>query len=353
VTSDMVGEVTSDMVGEVTTERNPLLPDRYPAEDLFVCDILDATPKGDMASMEHPLFSLSTNTDMKIREYHNGDKKLTITPSGSGLATVHDRDVLIFCISQCMAALNAGKKVSRQLSVNAYDLLRATNRQDSGRGNDLLKAALRRLAGTRVETNIHQGGELHTSNFGMIDGFSIKSETKNGRIQELQITLSDWIFDAIQNKNVLSMSRQYFKLRKPIERRLYEIARKHCGKQVRWEITLENLQLKTGSTSTSKEFKRMISAVILDNDRHSIIPDYSISLESKNVVFRQKRPVLDSFSLPQLHPDTYEYARTLAVGWDIRALEAEWRDWVYFKKIKIRNVDANFVSFCKKKGKLE
>jgi plasmid replication initiation protein len=236
-------------VCRVTTERNPLLPDRYPAEDLFVCDILDATPKGDMASMEHPLFSLSTNTDTKIREYHNGDKKLTITPSGSGLATVHDRDVLIFCISQCMAALNAGKKVSRQLSVNAYDLLRATNRQDSGRGNDLLKAALRRLAGTRVETNIHQGGELHTSNFGMIDGFSIKSETKNGRIQELQITLSDWIFDAIQNKNVLSMSRQYFKLRKPIERRLYEIARKHCGKQVRWEVSLENLQLKTGSTS--------------------------------------------------------------------------------------------------------
>ena len=334
----------------MTAERNPLLPERYPEADLFVCDILDASPKGDMASMEHPLFSLSTNPDMKKREYKNGDKKLTITPSVSGLATVHDRDVLIYCISQCMASINRGHRVSRHLSVNAYDLLRATNRQDSGRGNDLLKHALRRLAGTRVETNIKQGGEIHTSNFGMIDAFDIKSETKNGRIQELQITLSDWIFDAIQNKNVLSMSRQYFKLRKPIERRLYEIARKHCGKQSYWEIGLDNLKAKTGSTSTSKEFKRMISAVILDNNTHNIIPDYKISLEGKNVIFRQKLPLLSSSSLPQLHPDTYDHARMVAVGWDVRALEAEWRDWIYSKKIKVRNVDANFISFCKNKG---
>ena len=146
------------------------------------------------------------------------------------------------------------------------------------------------------------------------------------------------------------MSRQYFKLRKPIERRLYEIARKHCGKQSYWEIGLDNLKAKTGSTSTSKEFKRMISAVILDNNTHNIIPDYKISLEGKNVIFRQKLPLLSSSSLPQLHPDTYDHARMVAVGWDVRALEAEWRDWIYSKKIKVRNVDANFITFCKNKG---
>jgi len=32
----------------------PLLPDRYPNRDFFVADILDAMPKDDMASMEHP-----------------------------------------------------------------------------------------------------------------------------------------------------------------------------------------------------------------------------------------------------------------------------------------------------------
>ena len=88
----------------MTKRRNHLLPDRHPQQDLFVCDIVDAVPKGDMASMEHPIFSLSTKPDMKPREYSNGESFIKINPSIKGLATVHDRDVLIYCISQCMAA---------------------------------------------------------------------------------------------------------------------------------------------------------------------------------------------------------------------------------------------------------
>src|SRR3546814_9201002 len=41
-------------------DRTPLLPVRHPNQDLFICDVLDAIPKDDMASMEHPVFSLST-----------------------------------------------------------------------------------------------------------------------------------------------------------------------------------------------------------------------------------------------------------------------------------------------------
>ncbi|MFD2579593.1 hypothetical protein ACFSTD_15405 [Novosphingobium colocasiae] len=37
-------------------DRTPLLPVRHPNQDLFICDVLDAIPKDDMASMEHPVF---------------------------------------------------------------------------------------------------------------------------------------------------------------------------------------------------------------------------------------------------------------------------------------------------------
>jgi len=277
------------MVCDMTAKRNPMLPERYPDADLFVCDILDAVPKGDMGSMEHPLFSLSTKPDMKAREYNNGNTWLTIQPSSNGMATVHDRDVLIYCISQCMAALNSGEKVSRNLSLNAYDLLRATNRQSSGTGNDLLLDALRRLAGTRVETNIQQGGNTHTSNFGLIDGFDVVSKTDNGRIQQLQITLSNWVFDAIDNNHVLTLSPAYFQLRKPIERRLYELARKHCGSQPKWEISLAKLKTKTGSQSNDREFKRMLSKVITDNLAHEHMPDYTFELSEHKLVVRPIR----------------------------------------------------------------
>ena len=89
-------------------ERPPLLPVRHPNQDLFICDVLDAIPKDDMASMEHPVFSLSTKPDNRTRRYEHNDSVIEIIPSGKGLATIHDKDVLIYCISQLIAKMNQG-----------------------------------------------------------------------------------------------------------------------------------------------------------------------------------------------------------------------------------------------------
>ena len=62
----MVCEITKD------GDRSPLLPDRQEQGDFFVCDIFDAAPKGDMASMAHPIFSLSTKPDHRVRRYEDG-----------------------------------------------------------------------------------------------------------------------------------------------------------------------------------------------------------------------------------------------------------------------------------------
>lgn len=334
----------------MTKRSNPLLPDRHPQQDLFVCDIVDAAPKADMGSMEHPVFSLATKPDMKVREYSNGDSFIKISPSAKGLATVHDRDVLIYCISQCMAALNEGRPVQRKMKIKAHDMLVATNRQTSGRGYELLKDTLRRLQGTQIETNIRQGGKEHFSVFGLIDRADVIRETRDGRMQDVEITLSDWVFDAIENNHVLTLDRKYFQLRKPIERRLYELARKHCGKQQRWDIRLDTLARKTGSTSSPKEFKRMITKVIKDNTEQQYIPEYSFSLEDELLTVRPLRNPVRSSSLPPLQSNTYEDARLYAQGWDIRVLENEWRDWVASKNIKVRNPDANFLKFCKQRG---
>lgn len=115
------------MVGEITKEsKSPLLPDRLDQPDLFICDIFDAAPKGDMASMAHPIFSLSTKPDHRIRRYEDeaGKTFVEVKPSAEGLATIHDRDVLIYCISQLMAAINDGKSPSKTLRMKAYDFLK-------------------------------------------------------------------------------------------------------------------------------------------------------------------------------------------------------------------------------------
>jgi len=337
----------------MTNDRSPLLPDRHPQRDLFVCDIVDAVPKGDISSMEHPVFSLSTKPDMRPRRYERDGNWIEISPSRYGLATVHDRDVLIYCISQCMGALNKGQKVSRSMRFKAYDLLVATNRQTSGRGYELLRDALRRLQGTQIETNLQQGSREYFKVFGLIESAEVVRETRDGRMLDVEVTLSDWVFDAIENNHVLTLNRQYFFLRKPLERRLYELARKHCGTQASWRIRLPSLRDKCGSGSTPKEFKRLVGKIIEDDILHDHLPEYSLRLDGDVLEVRPKLERVQPVVLPEglrLSQEAVEKARQLAPGWDVYVLEDEWRSWVTGKGILVRDADAHFLSFCRARG---
>ena len=88
------------------------------------------------------------------------------------------------------------------------------------------------------------------------------------------VTLSDWIYRSVVARSVLTLSRDYFRLRKPLERRVYEIARKHCGRQAEWKIGLETLLKKTGSTSPRRVFRRMIRDIAEEDG----LPDYRLTL---------------------------------------------------------------------------
>ena len=337
---------------ELAKDRSPLLPDRHPTPDFFVCDIFDASPKGDMASMEHPIFSLSTKPDRHIRRYENGTSFVEIQPSAKGLATVHDRDVLIFCISQLMASMNDNKPVSQVVRFKAYDLLKATNRVTSGEGYEALKTAFERLAGTRISTNIVTGEEEIFENFGLIERATIVRETRDGRMQEVELKLSDWVFNAIRHNEVLTLSRDYFRLRKPLERRIYEIARKHCGKQSEWKISLERLQRKCGSQSNLREFRRLVMGIVEEDREHHHMPDYSVNVDDDDMVTFRNRGIvvvkLPSRPAPfagRISGDGYEDAKAVAPGWDVYYLEREWRDWISEPP---QHVDAAFVAFCRK-----
>ena len=257
-------------------ERNlpPLLPERHPNRDFFVCDILDAAPKDDLGSMEHPMFSLSTKPDHRIRHYEHNGNSLTIAPGAHGLATIWDKDILIYCISQVVEALNRGHRdVPRTIWVTAHDLLVATNRQTSGEGYKKFKEALDRLASTYIKTNIETGAERIMQGFTLIDSWEIVEKDPNDhRMVAVEITLSEWIHNAITGREVLTISPEYFRLRKGLERRLYEIARKHCGKQTSWKISLALLHKKSGSSGTIREFRRKIKGI----SRSGHMPDYRL-----------------------------------------------------------------------------
>ncbi len=325
-----------------------LSPGRQVQEDFFLCDVLDVIPKDDMGTMEHPVFSLTTRPDRRVLKYSHRNVEIEITPSIKGLATIHDKDILIYCISQLMAGLNAGQQISRTLHLTAHDLLVATHRETSGDGYRRLREALERLAGTRIVTNISTGGIETTSGFGLIDSWEIVRRTRAGRMLSAKITLSEWLFQAVLSKSVLTLSRDYFRLRKPLERRVYEIARKHCGQQREFRIGLPTLLTKSGSASPLRVFRKMIRDIAASDH----LPDYSLNLGSDDMVhFENRNRVIDiSAPMPVLDTEIHQEVRRLAPGFDPYSLEREWQEmWVRTGRPRLRNANAAFLAFCKKR----
>lgn len=325
---------------QMTTGTSPALE----RGDFFVCDFFDASPKHDLASLEHPLFSLATRPDRRILNYTHNDVAVTVTPSVRGRATIFDADILIFCISQLMAALNAGRSVSRTLTLTAHDLLLATGRETSGDAYRRLKEAFERLAGTRITTNIVTGDQEITSGFGLIESWEIVRKTRAGRMVSVSVTMSDWIYRAVLARSVLTLNRDYFGLRRPLERRIYALARKHCGQQPGWRVSLEVLLKKSGSASPRRVFRAMLRDIMARDG----LPDYHLVEEPGDIIAVSRRDmVVDAAGRLLLKPETLEEARRLVPGADVYALEAEWQNFA--SRRPPRSPDAAFLGWLRKR----
>lgn len=333
-----------------------MLPERHPNHDFFIADIFDNTPfKDDIASMGNPIYTLSLKRDFRQIDYVKDNISVTIAPSTHGLPTILDKDILLYCGSLLMAEVNKGRIPEQTLRISAHDLLVTTNRHTNGEGYKLLEKALNRLAGVFISTNIKTNNIEQKEGFHLIERWKIiESSRVKDRMIRLEITLSEWFYNSIIGKEILSINRDYFKLKKPLERRLYEIARKHCGKQHSWSIRLDTLMQKTGSTGMLRRFRFNIKKMITTNH----LPDYILAVEDDIVTFinRKEIPALPlSDDIPAISIITIEKAKNIVVtagtGWDFNTLHAEFSDQILSGKFTPTNINGAFINFVKKKVK--
>lgn len=332
-----------------------LLKENRPTHDFFIADIFDNTPfKDDLASMEHPMFVLSKKKVMHNLEYRKDNVHIKIMPTTSGLPTIFDKDILLYCGSLLMAEINAGRIPPKTLRISTHDLLIATNRLTNGNAYKRLKLALERLKGVSIQTNIKTNKREITKGFGLLESYEIiESSRIKDRMIRLEITVSDWYYNSIVGKEVLTINRDYFRLGKAMERRFYEIARKHCGNQKEWSIGLIPLMEKTGSTSTLRLFRLRTKAIAKDNH----IPDYALSVADDDMVtFTNRKPVteLPLFDdIPRIYPETLEKARRIVeeagTGLDFSALHTQFSEQIASGKFKPDKVNGAFINFIKKK----
>src|SRR3984957_14317445 len=94
---------------ETPNPEDQLLPLKHSVGDLFICDVADAVLKDIMPQMEHPFYSLSKKPETTIRRYEHNGNWLEITPSVKGLATIYDKDILIYGVSQMIEKMKRGE----------------------------------------------------------------------------------------------------------------------------------------------------------------------------------------------------------------------------------------------------
>ena len=336
-----------------TEEQDPLLPVRHPVPDLFSIDVASISLKDTQQHLEHPFFVLSTKPDINIRHYndHNGNS-ITITPSALGMPTIRDKDILVYAISHIMHTKNLGEPISRRVVIYSADALRFANRHLSGRDYKSLEQAILRLRGCTIQTNIRAGDNLFTNFFGLLDSASLERKYDTyGRLLHCEITLSEWLWQAIQADQVLTLHPDYFRLRRPLERRLYEIARKHCGRQPSWTIHLSLLQKKCAYQSTLPDFRRVIRKIVKQAAKHdNYLPGYLIEyLEGQDRVRFRPRPG-EAIPLPNhdstFSDNTWHAAQAAAPDHDPRELCRLWQIWCKNKKLAPpHDPDAAFLGF--------
>lgn len=250
-----------------------------PQVDLFLDSLVNAPVKDEQRLMEFPFFGLQKQPRMQPFVYDDGQVKIEISPGEKGIATIYDKDVLIYCASVINDRMERGLEVSETVRFAPYDFLRLTGR---GTGKDAYEAfldSLFRLRSTTIRTSIATGDQPpERRGFGWINDWrAIEREAADGstRMYGVEVTLNRWMFRAVvQDRRVLSINPRYFRLTMALERRVYELARKHCGRQDEWRISLKRLHEKCGANDTLRKFKWRLSQIV-DRD---LIPDYYIEL---------------------------------------------------------------------------
>ena len=268
--------------------------------NLFEVDSpLHGKVRGERSVMDFPFFALSKVAVHKPLVYEQENVKIEIRPSATGIATMYDKEIILYIASLMAQELSRGGEVGQDFTFTAHDFFRITGVARPGkRDYQRFTDALERLQGTQIKTNIRTGAQQDKGWFSWLAEAAanyITLPSGEEQMRVVKVRLCAWLYRAIERDgHIYSYHHDYFRLG-TIERRLYEIAHCHCeGDAI--EMPIEMLSAKVGSSSSLSKFKQHLKEVESD-DR---LPEYAVTL--KDVI--PDTPRIDSRGRRITKPDT-------------------------------------------------
>jgi plasmid replication initiation protein len=231
---------------------------------------LEGQINGQIDLMAYPFFSLSKTPSHKAIKFIEGVVSVEVRPSEQGVATIYDKEILIYLASLAIDRLDRGETFDGVLTFTAYDFFKLAGLSGaSGKNYQRLAGSLDRLQGTQVRTTIETGGVNIDGWFSWIsEAQVIFSRDARGqkRARAFRVRITDWLVRAIvADGSVLSYDPSYFELT-AIERRLYEIARAACSRGDTVVLGLNTLRQRVGVTSPLKKFRQLLGEIVVNDD---------------------------------------------------------------------------------------
>lgn len=238
---------------------------------------LDGPVTGQTDLMAYPFFGLSKTPSRQEIHFTEAGVEVQVRPSPRGIATIYDKEILIYLASLAMDRLNRGEAFTGVLTFTAYDFFRLAGLSGaSGKNYQRLTGALERLQGTQIRTTIETGGVGVEGWFSWISEAQVvfsRNARGEKRARAIRVRITDWLVRAIvADRSVLSYDRAYFGLN-AVERRLYEIARSGCGRGTGFTLGLATLRDRVGVTSPLKKFRQLLAQIIARDE----LPGYRVA----------------------------------------------------------------------------
>jgi len=260
-----------------------------------------------------------------IHEFQDAKTKLieSIKITGSpeyGIATIHDRDLLIFAVSQLTEARQAGRPISRKVRFTPYQYFNWLGIAAAGSAYGRLGDTLDRLKGTDIQTTLRS--PKHGKKRRRVRNFSWISESDyievDGEIRGIEIVLAEWLLESVEEFQVLTFDRLYFEIPGAMERWLYLHARKCTGgPSGMWREGFKSLYAKSASLQQYKHFASSLRKIVVKDSLPGFRLELVRSAEGKDMLkmIRLRKGEADQKTLE------YEYERAE----ELSSLEEAWQ----------------------------
>lgn len=256
---------------------------RYPQRGLFIYDVADDIIKDIMAHLVQRFYLLSKKQHTTVQCYENNGSWIDSEPSVKGGGFICGKDIPMCCISQLVAKKNPGEPITKHVRMRSRDLLESTIRGTVRKEYGALYRMVDRLDGTRI----CHGKEEQFNTFGLSRGAAVACKFGlDACLVSWEGMLSDTVFNSVSVDNYLPLSFDSFRLRKPLERCVCNIAGKHCAPRAQARARRRNALQKIGIEKPAQS--NSISLEGLYRENHFSDDPVELNVEADMVTFRSR-----------------------------------------------------------------